>query len=121
MKKIKRFELRLSEEEALQFMKLEEELGISRTELVRSRVLKNTSTVLVNAKDLIRLLNRIGEELGRSGNNINQLARHANILAKEGVMNSSVINDFNSLFGNYIRIQQDLDKAIRQTIRLMKS
>ena len=119
--KIRRFELRLSEQEFSQFIELEKSLGISRADIIRLRVLKNSSTLLVNAKDLMKLLDEIGTELGKSGNNINQLARHANVLHKQGSLNQSVITDFTSLFGKYILVQQELEKAIRQIIRLMKA
>lgn len=118
--KIRRFELRLSEQELKQLMELEKSLGISRADIVRIRVLKNATKMLVNAKDLMKQLDDIGAELGRSGNNINQLARHANILHKQGMLSQSVSAEFNSLLGKYIGVQQELEKCIRQVIRLMK-
>ena len=76
--------------------------------------------MLLNTKELMKQLDSIGAELGRSGNNINQLARHANILHKQSLLNQSVITEFNSLLGQYITVQQELEKRIRQIIRLMK-
>lgn len=118
--KIRRFELRLSEQELKQFLELEKSLGISRSDIVRIRVLKNATNMLVNAKELMKKLDVTGAELGRSGNNINQLARHANILHKQGLLSQSIATEFNSLLGEYITIQQELEKVIRQIIRLMK-
>ncbi|KAA8476858.1 hypothetical protein BDE36_1287 [Arcticibacter tournemirensis] len=118
--KIRRFELRLSEQELLQFLELEKSLCISRADIVRIRVLKNSANLLVNAKALMKQLDTIGAELGRSGNNINQLARHANILHKQGLLNQSVTTEFNDLLGKYIAVQQELEKVIRQIIRQMK-
>jgi len=118
--KIRRFELRLSEPELQQFQELEKFLGISRADIVRIRVLKNSAKMLVNAKELMKQLDGIGAELGRSGNNINQLAKHANILYKQGLLNQSVATEFNSLLGRYISVQQELETIIRQIIRLMK-
>lgn len=118
--KIRRFELRLSEQELKQFLELEKSLGISRSDIVRSRVLKNAANMLVNIKELMKKLDSTGAELGRSGNNINQLARHANILHKQGLLSQSIATEFNSLLGEYITIQQELEKIIRQIIRLMK-
>lgn len=121
MKRTRRFELRLTEDEAKILLHLEKELSINRTELIRMRVLKNTNTVLVNSKELLKLLDKLGAELGRCGNNINQLARHANVMNKQGLMHQSVISEFNELFGRYIHAQQDIEKVIRQIIRLMKT
>lgn len=118
--KIRRFELRLSEQELKQFLELEKSLGINRSDIVRIRVLKNAANMLVNTKELMKKMDAMGAELGRSGNNINQLARHANILHKRGLLSQSVATEFNSLLGEYITIQQELEKVIRQIIRLMK-
>ena len=118
--KIRRFELRLSEQELKQFLELENSLGISRSDIVRIRVLKNAANMLLNAKELMKKMDAIGTELGRSGNNINQLARHANILHKQSLLSQSVVIEFNSLLGSYIVTQQELEKIIRQIIRLMK-
>ncbi|MCY1530418.1 hypothetical protein D9M68_656030 [compost metagenome] len=68
----------------------------------------------------MKKLDAIGAELGRSGNNINQLARHANVLQKQGLLSQSVTIEFSSLLGSYVKVQQELDKIIRQIIRLMK-
>lgn len=118
--KVRRFELRLSEQELRQFLELEKSLCISRSDIVRIRVLKNATNMLVNTKELMKKLDTIGGELGRSGNNINQLARHANILQKQDLLSQSVVTEFNSLLGNYIAIQRELETSIRQIIRLMK-
>ncbi|MEJ5993252.1 plasmid mobilization relaxosome protein MobC [Pedobacter sp. Du54] len=118
--KIRRFELRLSEQELMQFLEMEKSLGISRSDIVRIRVLKNADNMLTNTKELMKKLDGIGSELGRSGNNINQLAKHANILQKQGLLSQSVATEFTSLLGGYITVQQELEKNIRQIIRLMK-
>ena len=119
-RKTRRFELRLSDQELQQFLELEKSLGISRADIVRIRVLKNSTKMLLNAQVLIKLLNTLGTELGRSGNNINQLARHANVLNKQGQLIPSIVTDFNSLFRQYIAAQVELEKAFRQIIRSMR-
>jgi len=117
----RRFELRLSENELLKFIELENMLGLSRSEIIRLRVLENSTSVMVNASDLLKKLDGIGTELGRSGNNINQLARHANTLNKEGKIDPQVVNTFINLFSEYIKIQVEIEKAMRQLIRLMRN
>ena len=111
---------RLTEEEFDRLVNMERHLNLNRTEIIRSRVLHNSTAVLVNADDLLKLLNMQGTEMGRAGNNINQLARHANVLNKQGLLNESVIRDFNELFGSYIKSQREMEKVFRQLIRLMK-
>lgn len=118
--KTRRFELRLSEVELQQFLELERFLGISRSDIVRIRVLKNSQGILINTKELMKVLDSTGAELGRAGNNINQLARHANGLAKQRMLNHEIISEFNILLTSYISVQQELEKIMRQLIRLMK-
>jgi len=120
LNRTKRFEVRLTVEEYNQLLDLEKQLGINRTEIIRVRGLKNLSKVLVDAKRVIATLDTIGAELGRSGNNINQLARHANVLNKHGLLAENVVIEFNSLFQDYIRIRNDTEKSFRQIIRLIR-
>ena len=118
--KTRRFELRLSEQEMQQFLELEKALAISRADIVRIRVLKNSTKMLVNARELMGKLDGIGTELGRAGNNINQLARHANVLNKKGMLTPGTFADINILMSSYIEVQGELEKILRQLIRLMK-
>ena len=111
---------RLTEEEFDRLVNMERHLNLNRTEIIRSRVLHNSTAVLVNADDLLKLLNMQGTEMGRAGNNINHLAGHAIVLNKQGLLNESVIRDFNELFGSYIKSQREMEKVFRQLIRLMK-
>lgn len=120
-KRTKIIKARLTEDEFNQVLAIEKNLGITRMELIRTRVLYNSSKVLVNAGELLKQLDAIGAEMGRGGNNINQLARHANILKNDGLLTESVVREFSELFGSYITIQQELESAIRHIIRLMKS
>ncbi|WP_207423768.1 plasmid mobilization protein [Desertivirga brevis] len=120
MLKSKRFEIRLSEEEAEMLLKLEKDLKTNRSELVRQRVIYGNNAVFVDTKQLLATLDRIGAELGRCGNNINQLARHANILNKEGKLSAPLIADFNALFDEYIKLQREMEKTLRQLFRLIR-
>ncbi|MGE6221165.1 plasmid mobilization relaxosome protein MobC [Nubsella zeaxanthinifaciens] len=119
-RRVRRFELRLSEAEHGQFLELERTLGISRADIVRIRVLKNSTKMLLDTRELFRRLDRIGAELGRSGNNINQLAKHANVLNKRGLLTPDILELFNKLFTDHINVQKEMEKQFRQLIRLMK-
>jgi len=81
--------------------------------------LQDAQQVVVNSKYLIRHLDNIGAEMGRAGNNINQLAKHANSLKLQGAVPPSVAAKFNELLAAYIRMQQDLETALRKIIRAM--
>ena len=116
----RRFELRLSEAERGQFLELEKSLGISRADIVRIRVLQHSKRMLVNTSEMMKLLDSIGTELGRSGNNINQLARHANTFQRQGILGAALIHDLTPLLGEHIRIQRELEKSFRKLIRLIR-
>jgi len=115
----KKIDARFTEAEYKVILALEKELGIRKTDLVRSRLLENAPAVVLNAKELIRSLDSIGAELGRSGNNINQLAHYANILTIKRVLSPVIIERFNTLFEQYIKEQQVLESALRRIIRAM--
>lgn len=120
-KRTKIIKARLTEEEFKQVLIIENTLGITRMDLIRTRVLYNSSKVLVNAGELLKQLDAIGAEMGRAGNNINQLARHTNVLNNQGLLTESVTREFNELFKSYIANQHEMEKTIREIIRLMKT
>jgi hypothetical protein len=118
-KRTKKIDARFTEDEYKTVLALEKALGIRKTDIVRTRVLQNAPGILVNAKEVIELLNTIGTELGRSGNNINQLARYANTLRKRNILSPVVIERFNFLFESYISNQKELETVLRKIIRVM--
>ena len=115
----KKIDARFTETEYTIILALEKELGVRKTDLVRSRLLENAPAVVINAKELIRSLDSIGAELGRSGNNINQLARYANILNNKKVLSPVVMERFNTLFEQYIANQKILEIVLRRIVRAM--
>lgn len=119
-KRIKKIDARFTEEEYELVEKLEETLGIRKTDLVRNRLLKDAQHTIINAREMIGVLDGIGAELGRSGNNINQLVKYANVLNKKGVVSPVVLERFNLLFEEYIANQKTLDTTLRIIIRLLK-
>jgi len=118
-KRTRKIDARFTEAEYVQITNLEKELGISKTELLRMRLLNQADKVIINSKEMIRILDGIGSELGRAGNNINQLARHANTLRLKNSLTPEVISASNNLLEEYIEIQRSLEKSFRMIIRLM--
>jgi hypothetical protein len=117
--RIKKIDARFTEAEYQLVLALEKELGVRKTDLVRMRLLGDAPAVVLNAKELIRSLDSIGAELGHSGNNINQLARYANILKKKRMLSPVVMERFNILFEQYIGHQKNLEAALRSIVRAM--
>jgi len=120
-KRTKIIKAKLTEDEFKEVVAIEKALGINRMELIRMRVLHQSKKVLINGDLLLRQLDSLGAEMGRCGNNINQLARHANTLNNRGLLSEHVIIDFNILFRDYIRIRGYTEKALRQIIRLINN
>jgi hypothetical protein len=120
-KRSKKIDARFTEDEYKVVLALEKDLGVRKTDLVRRGVLNNAPAVLVNAKEMLRLLDSIGLELARSGNNLNQLARYANILNKRNILSPVVVERFNYLFESYLSQQKELQVALRKILRLLGS
>lgn len=117
-KRTKKIDTRFTEDEYQIICGLEKTLGLTKTELVRQRLLTNAGLLVVNAKELIALLDQVGTEMGRCGNNINQLAKYANILKKRGMLSPVVIERFNVLFEQYLKTQHALDTSLRKVFRM---
>jgi len=115
-KRTKKIDVRFTEAEYRTIAELEETLGISKTELVRERLLHGARLTILNAKELVAELDKIGAELGRSGNNINQLARYANTLNKQNVLSPQVVVEFNRLFGDHVDRRQELTVILRKIL-----
>lgn len=118
--RICRFELRLTKAEKEQFLSLEKSLGLNRSEIVRNRVLSHSSKILVDSKTILQMLDTLGSELGRSGNNINQLARHINTLKLQGRLEPGELSRFPSLIADYIKYQRQIEQEFRNLMRLIK-
>ena len=118
-KRVRKIDARFTEDEYQTVLALEKQLGIRKTDLIRSGILNNASKTILNARDLITQLDAIGIELRRSGNNINQLARYANILINKQTLSAHVLERFNELFEQYITNQRMLESSLRKIIRAM--
>ena len=120
-KRIHIIKAKLTDEELKALIEIQKNSGLNRMELIRRRVLGKGAPVIINVNELLHSLDAIGTELGRAGNNINQLARHANSLNKLGRLNEDIVINFNNLFSTYIHRQQELEKQLRNILRAMRS
>jgi len=110
---------RLSAKELEQLVAIEQRSGMNRTELIRRALFSGTAAA-PGLAEVRRKLDEIGTELGRAGNNINQLARHANTLRLRGQLSEPVIVEFIVTFREYARIRRDTEQALRALIRLLR-
>lgn len=120
-KRDKRIDTRFTANEMEQIEAMEKTLGVCRTDLIRQRLLSNSKAQVVHASELLLELDKIGAELGRAGNNINQLARHANSLKLRGDLPPSLMTAFNALMDDYVRRQANLETVLRKIIRAISA
>ncbi len=82
--------------------------------------------VLLNSKnkprkiftpEILRVMNIIGLQIGRIGNNINQLVKMAHILNNSGKDPSPVFVEFNELMHEYLKTRKELIKAFRRAMK----
>jgi len=118
-KRTKFINVRFTEDEYREIGELEKELAVSKADLIRMRILSDAKKTVINAKELIKHIDSAGAEMGRIGNNINQLAKYANTLKLKGVLSPQVVKQFNHLFDEYIQVQQQFEVALRKIIRAM--
>jgi hypothetical protein len=116
-KRIRKIDARFTEAEYRLIEEMEQTLGLKKTELVRLRLLEGSLGLVVNAKELMIALDKVGTELGRAGNNINQLARYANLLNQKGALSPAVAQEFVDKLGRYHRHQETLDRLLRRILK----
>ncbi|MVN22956.1 plasmid mobilization protein [Mucilaginibacter arboris] len=117
-KKSERVVVRLTEKEKEKLILLEKETGIKRSNLFVLRVIENREFLIT--KDVIQELSNAGAEMGRVGNNINQLARHANTVFKAGPVPQQVIQDFEQLLEKHLQIESNIYAIFKSMYRVMK-
>ena len=78
---------------------------------------KNKSNSIINKVELIKHLDVIGNEIGRIGNNINQLAKYANIQIKSGKVDQKTMIRFTDQMDCYLQNKRELAKAYRALVR----
>jgi hypothetical protein len=118
-KRDQKIDVRFTRDEYELILKLERTLGISKADLIRNRILRGSEQVVVNAEQLIGALDLLGTEMGRTGNNINQLAKYANALNRQGILSVVVVERYNILLANYQQLQKRLEVLLRRVIRLI--
>lgn len=106
----------LNEEEHKKVMSDFEGSGIKKFSVyLRKKInLKSGShNSMVNNVELIRRLDKIGAEISRIGNNINQFARYSNILIQDNRVDNDLLEKFSNEMGKYIKTRKELINAYR--------
>lgn len=120
-KRIKKIDVRFTQEEFDLVLALEKSSGMSKADLIRKKLLLGGEKMVIDSKAVRNNLDTLGLELARAGNNINQLARYANILNKDGLLSAVVIDRLLLELRKYNKIKMDLERLMRKLIRLLSS
>ncbi|MBB6240329.1 hypothetical protein HDC90_005003 [Pedobacter sp. AK013] len=120
-KRTRKISVRFSEEEFSSIASLEKLLGLKRTDIIRKRVLEVNVQLVFDGRSVLASIDQIGLELSRTGNNINQLARYANILNKQRVLSPVIFTRYNKELDKHSLLLKSLNMEIRRMLRLMGS
>ena len=120
-KRSKKIDVRFTEEEFDLIVAMEKASGLKKADLIRKKLLVEGKRIVVDSKAVMDCLDAVGLELSRAGNNINQLARYANILNKDGLLSVVVADRLLLELQKYNNIKMDLQRLMRKLIRLLAS
>ncbi|RZJ92353.1 MAG: plasmid mobilization relaxosome protein MobC [Chryseobacterium sp.] len=120
-KRIKKIDVRFTEEEFDLILVMEKASGMKKADLIRKKVLSEGESMLIDSKLMMNNLDATGQELSRAGNNINQLARYANILNQDGLLSGVLVDRLLLELRKYNKIKMDLERLMRKLIRLLGS
>jgi uncharacterized phage infection (PIP) family protein YhgE len=87
------------------------------SEFLRLRLIETKDVYVHDPKEIIKTLDLLGEEVGRIGNNINQLAKYANILILKEKLEPSVIDELNVLLREYSSERKEIVLAMRSLFK----
>jgi len=120
-KRIKKIDVRFTEEEFDLILAMEKASGMKKADLIRKKVISEGESMVIDSKLMMNNLDVIGLELSRAGNNINQLARYANILNQDGLLSGVLVDRLLLELRKYNKIKMDLERLMRKLIRLLGS
>ena len=106
--------IRCSIEQYNEIKRIAKDSDLSVTDYLLKRALNNK--IVYNYNALIDQLNAVGTEFGRSENNINQLAKHANSLSKVGNLDKFLVERLNLVMVDYAKKSDDI-RALLRSIR----
>lgn len=92
--------------------------GLKPSEYSEDLILKSRSFFAANPRETIEGFKSVAKEINPIGNNLNQLARHANVSYKAGVVDKDTFIKMNELIGQFIEKQ---NKLLELNMKLLKS
>jgi len=120
-KRTKKIDVRFTQEEFDLVVSMGKSSGLKKADLIRKKLLFEGEKMVMDSKAMMNNLDAVGLELSRAGNNINQLARYANILNRDGLLSAVVVDRLLLELRKYNKIKMDLERLMRKLIRLLSS
>lgn len=118
-RRTRKIDVRFSEEEYAAVLTLERLLGLKRTDIIRKRVLEVDLKLIFNTNALLASIDQVGLELSRSGNNINQLARYANILISQRILSPVLVNRYLKEMEKHSVLVESFGHELKKILRIM--
>jgi hypothetical protein len=100
--------------------KLAQTAGVSLSQYCRGKIFDTVPLYRTNPRELIHMMNRLSAEMHPVGNNINQLARHANTTAKLGAAEGPNLEELNKLIALFTKQQAIISEAFIKFLRSKK-
>lgn len=108
----------INDEEYRHLMNAFSSSGVKKmSEYLRNRLIETKGLYLHDPKAILKTLDDLGESVGRIGNNINQLAKYANVLTLKEKEDFEVIAEMNTLLKQYSLERKEMTLAIRALLR----
>ena len=86
---------------------------------IKKRISDTENLYIHNPVEIIKSLDKIGNEIAKIGTNINQIAKHANTLELSTKNNKSIIydiNEFKNLLIIYTKQRSELNETIQKLL-----
>lgn len=83
---------------------------------LRKKIVGN-GIIIPYPKELLNMLDKLGIEQSRIGNNINQIAKKVHTYDREGQISKDMLEQFNKSMHNYLNVLNELSMAYRGLIR----
>jgi hypothetical protein len=104
-----------TEEEKKQIKNYAKESGLSVSEYIIKKCLDEKT--IPRRIELLKELGSVNLEITRAGNNINQLAKHANRIKNSNGLDSGLFLNYNLLLNDYLKKTEDIKKIVKSIYR----
>lgn len=114
-KKSSLLRVRCKESEMEILIKTAKSLKTTVSDYVLNRALDRN--LVINRIEIVSEINKIGADISRCGNNINQIAKHINSQNRIGISSDGWREEYNKLLEDYIKIHAELRTTFRKLTR----